>query len=112
MGADSFHVFYGIRWEIDAANEDSITRLEQRQDSRQLAAKKHELESWWGTTTDQNCYFLLIGKCIGTFGWEGEHSVELLDTESSLVVEETKRKLLVAELQGTPAWHFQFEPDY
>ncbi len=111
MGADAFLVCYGIRWEVDATNEEEVTLLEKRQDARHLAAKKHNLQSWWGVTTDQGRYFLLVGKLVGNFGWEGKHAARLDDKELAGFVEEAKAKLRAAGLESEPAWHYQFEPD-
>jgi hypothetical protein len=112
MGADSFHVCYGLRWEVNAGDEQEVTLLETRQHPRQLAARKHLLDSWWGVTTDQQRYFVLVGKLVGTFGWENKHASKLDDAAITRLVEETKEKLRAAGLTGTPAWHYQFEPDY
>jgi hypothetical protein len=112
MGADAFLVCYGLRWEVDADNRQEITLLEKQQDSRQLAAHKHKLDSWWGVTTDQQRYFVLVGKLIGNFGWENEHVARLDDAEVAPLVEETKQRLQAAGFEGSPAWHYQFEPDY
>ena len=112
MGADAFHVCYGLRWEVDAANEEEVTRLERRQDLRQVAARSHSLDSWWGVTTDQGRYFLLVGKLIGSFGWENEHTGRIEDTELMRLAEETKKKLRTAGFDAEPACHYQFEPDY
>jgi hypothetical protein len=112
MGANAFHVCYGLRWDVAAANEGEVTLLEKRQDPRQIVAKKHQLDSWWGVTTDQGSYFILVGKLIGSFGWEGEHALRLEDAELARVVEETGQKLRAAGFEDEPAWQFQFEPDY
>ena len=111
MGADAFHVCYGLRWEVDADNEQEVTLLEQRQDPRQLAARKHKLDSWWGATADQRRYFILVGKLISNFGWENEHAMRLEDADLARFVEETKQKLQAAGFDELPAWHYQFEPD-
>jgi hypothetical protein len=112
MGADAFHVCYGLRWEVAADNESEMTLLEKRQDPRQLAAKKYKLDSWWGVTTDRSCYFILVGKLIGNFGWEGEHALRLEYAELMRLTEETKQKLRAAGFEDEPALHCQFEPDY
>jgi len=112
MGAEAFHVCYGLRWEVDAANEDEVTLLEKRQDPRQVAAKRHKLNSWWGATTDQRRYFLVVGTLIGNFGWEGEHAGRLTDEAAVALVQTTKEKLQAAGFEDEPAWHYQFEPDY
>jgi len=111
MGADAFHVAYGLRWEIDASSESEITLLERRQDPRQLAAKLHELDCWLGVTTDQERYFLLVGKLVGNFGWEGKHTATLGDAEQARLISETRAKLLAGGFESEPGWHYQFEPD-
>jgi hypothetical protein len=112
MGANSFVVFYGLRWEIDSGNQDEVTQLEENRDARQLAARQHQLDCWWGATADEDFYFLIIGKRIGRFGWEGMHALQLADAEVSAIVEETARLVADAQFEGTPAWHYQFEPDF
>jgi hypothetical protein len=112
MGADAFLDCYGLRWEVDAANEEEITLLEKRKDPRQLAAKRHTLNSWWVVTTDQGRYFLIVGALVGNFGREGDHALQLTDSEATVLVQTTKEKLLTANFERQPTWHFQFEPDY
>lgn len=109
MGANGFLVCYGLRWQVGAGEVDL---LERRQDPRQLAAKRHKLQSWWGVTTDQRTYFLLVGRLVGNFGWEGDHAARLTDAEAAAVVGETKARLKEAGFEEEPAWHYQFEPDY
>src|SRR5262249_9729744 len=111
MGADAFYVCYGLRWEVSAASEE-LRLLEKREDPRQVAAKKHKLDTSWGATTDQTRYLELIGKLIGDFGWEGEHDTQLEDEKVARLVEDTKRKLRAAGFENEPAWYYQFEPDY
>ena len=112
MGADAFHVCYGLRWEVDADNEQEVTLLEKRQDARLLAARKHKLDSWYGVTTNQRRYFVLVGTMIGNFGWEHEDAARLEDTDLARLMEETKQKLQAAGFEESAAWHYQFEPDY
>jgi hypothetical protein len=112
MGADVFHVCYGIRWDIDGSDEVEVERLEVRQDCRVRAARKHGLGHWWGSTADEGRYFLLVGTFIGHFGWEGKTAVVRHgDAELVRVMEKTKRKLQAAGFSEEPAWYFQFEPD-
>jgi hypothetical protein len=112
MGADAFHVCYGLRWDVDAAKEGEITLLEKRQDLRQIAAKTHRLDSWWGPTTEQGRYFLTVGKLVGNFGCEGKGAARIEDAELTRLMAETRRKLKAAGLEGEPAWHFEYVPDY
>jgi hypothetical protein len=111
MGADAFHVYYGLRWEIDANAEDELSLLESKGDLRQEAARRHGLDSWWGRTANEYVYFLLVGKLIGHFGWQHEHDRRLEDLAIARLMEEAREKLRAAGLGGEPAWHFQFEPD-
>lgn len=111
MGADAFHVCYGIRWEVNGSDDEEIERLERREDPRILAARKHGLNHWWGVTADEGQHFLLVGAIVGNFGWEAKRVATLGDAEVARVMDQTKRKLQAAGLDGEPAWHFQFEPD-
>ena len=110
MGADSFIVYYGIRWEV--SDEAEIESLELKNDSRIKQAKRHKLNSWWGVTTDQEKCFLLVGTELGYFGWEGESNRSISDIEVQAVVKETMGKLKDAGFKENPSFHFQFEPDY
>ncbi|MDB5342241.1 MAG: hypothetical protein JWP89_618 [Schlesneria sp.] len=113
MGANSFVVCYGLRWEIDSGNqEEQVTQLEEHRDARQLAARQHKLDCWWGVIADEERYFLLIGKLIGRFGWEGKYALQLADSEATGIVEETRRLLVDARFEETPAWYYQFEPEF
>lgn len=110
MGADSFIVYYGIRWEI--SDEAEIESLELKNDSRIKLTKQYKLNLWWGVTTDQEKYFLLVGAELGSFGWERESNRSISDIEVQAVVKETIVKFKEAGFKENPAFHFQFEPDY
>lgn len=111
MGADAFHVCYGVRQEVDAGDAATVEALELRRHPWQVAAKQHQLRCWWGVTTDERRFFVLIGRMVGHFGWEGEAAGQLSDAEAAAVVAETAERLRAAGIEGRPAWHFQFEPD-
>jgi hypothetical protein len=111
VGADAFHVCYGVRREVDAADAATVEALELRRHPWQVAAKQHRLQSWWGVTTDERRFFVLVGRMIGHYGWEGEAAGQLADAEAAAVVAETAERLRAAGIEGVPAWHFQFEPD-
>ena len=111
MGADAFHVCYGVRLEIDADDEATVEELELRRHPWQVAAKEHGLGCWWGVTTDEGWFFVLIGQMVGHYGLEGEPAGQLTNAQASAVVAETSKKLRAAGIEGRPAWHFQFEPD-
>jgi hypothetical protein len=112
MNADSFHVCYGLRFEVDASNESEMMPLEEGRDPRQLQARQHGLDSWWVVTPREGTYFLFIGKRVGRFGWEGTSSGSLSDEELAVLVAATKLKLQAAGFAAEPAWHFQVEPGY
>lgn len=111
MGADAFHVCYGLRWEINADAEEELSRLEAKGDTRQVGARTLGLGSWWGVTAEEDAYFLLVGMLVGHFGWQHQHDGRLEGTAIPRLMEETREKLRAAGLEGEPAWHFQFEPD-
>ncbi|MBN1548507.1 MAG: hypothetical protein JW902_17790, partial [Syntrophaceae bacterium] len=83
-----------------------------KNDRRIKQAKQHKLNSWWGVTTDQEKYFLLVGAELGSFGWEGESNRSMSDIEVQAIVKETMGKLKDAGFKENPSFHFQFEPDY
>ncbi|WP_165228192.1 hypothetical protein [Aquisphaera insulae] len=111
MGADAFHVCYGLRWEFDATDKAVVDLLERRSDPRQLAARLHRLDLWWGTTSEDGIGFLLVGKLVGRFGWEGERSAQLDDPKAARLADEVRLRLRAAGFTDEPAWLFQFEPD-
>ena len=111
MGADSFHVCFGIRREVNAAESAAIELLEKRRHPWQLAARQHKLQCWWGGTIDEEQFFALIGRLTGHFGWEGESAAQLSTAEASVIASETTARLRAAGFDETPAWHFQFVPD-
>lgn len=111
MSADWFHVWYGIRLDIKTADASSVEALELRQHPWQVAARQHQLQSWWGRTEDEQRMFVLLGRIVGHFGWEAEPSCQLTEAEASGLVAETNVRLRSSGIDIDPAWHFQFEPD-
>jgi hypothetical protein len=111
MSADAFLVCFGLRWEVDADNDQEIDLLEKRKDPRQLAARTHQLNSWWGNTVDETRFFLLVGRIVGSFGLEGKNSLTIGGSEMPTIMDETRQRLRAAGFEEEPAWHFQFEPD-
>ena len=59
----------------------------------QVAAKRHRLGCWWGVTTDQQRFFVLVGRMVGHFGWEGEPAGQLADAEAVAIACETAERL-------------------
>jgi hypothetical protein len=111
VGADAFHVCYGVRRQVDAADATTVEALELRRHPWQVAANRHGLQCWWGVTTDEGRYFVLVGRIVGRFGWEGESAAEFSDAEIASVMAEAADRLRAAGIEGPPGWHFQFEPD-
>ena len=111
MGADAFHVCYGVRREVDASDAATVESLELRRHPWQVVAKQHRLRCWWGVTTDQRQFFVLIGRMVGHFGWEGEAAGRLSDADATALATETVERLRAAGIDESPSWHFQFEPD-
>jgi hypothetical protein len=112
MSAESFIVYYGLRWEVQATEKEQVTRLEKRQDPRQLGARQHGLDFWWGRTLDEETFFVLLGKQVGPFGFEGESLVRLNDAELEQITTKTRERLQAAEFADPPTWYYQFEPDW
>jgi hypothetical protein len=111
VSADAFHVCYGVRREVDAADNETVELLEFRRHQWQVAAKQHGLQVWWGRTIDERRFFVLVGRMVGRYGWEGEAAGQLADAEVGAVMAETAQRLRAAGIESQPAWHFQFEPD-
>lgn len=111
MGADAFHVCYGIRREVAASDAETLELLQRRRHPLQVAAKKHRLQCWWGVTSESRRFFMLVGRIVGQYGWEGDQAGKLDDSEVAAVAAETQERLRAAGIEGVPAWHFQFEPD-
>jgi|HubBroStandDraft_1064217.scaffolds.fasta_scaffold349794_1 hypothetical protein len=111
MGADSFHVYYGLRWCISREDERLMEALELGTEARLVAAAQHSLDHWWGETEDEEVYFLLIGARVSQLGWEyGESSSATLDSLREIDAR-VSGKLRQAGFQEKPALHFQFLPD-
>lgn len=112
MGADAFFVTFGVRFEVDAQDEANIELLELHQHPTQIKAKDYKLQTWWGKTTDESKYFLLVGRIIGQFGRENSCDSSISVADSTRIAKETSLALRAAGFEGPAAWHFQFEPDY
>ncbi len=93
MGADAFHVCYGVRMEVDASDAATVEALELRRHPWQVAAKQHRLRCWWGVTIDERRFFVLVGRMVGHYGWEGEPAGQLSDAETAALVAETAERL-------------------
>lgn len=108
MSASSFHVYYGLRWEL---TDSDLTMYERRESPQHIAAREFNLDCWWGVTNEES-HYLLLGACIGHFGWEDLGHKSTNDREFENLVAETKSKLIAAKFADTPELHCQFEPDF
>ena len=110
MGADAFHAFYGLRYEV--ADADEVDELDEKNDPRLAAAKKGRLHVCTGRMTDGEPYFLFIGRHLGMFGVEGETEKSFDMQDLSKQAEETASKLQEVGLAGEPRLWFQLEAQY
>jgi len=128
MGAEAFVVYYGVRYEVEDPSE--LDMLEYSSMSRQSnngspidgldadqwhpkvrAAVSVGLEWTWGITQEET-YYLLIGKELGWLGWEHVGEVAIPTQELEATIAETKRQLHVAEFNEPVALHAHHEPDF
>ena len=111
MGADSTHIFYGVRYQVP--DESEIEQLQRGEHILVKAAKKAGLQTYWGKfdVNGGSYYLLYIGREIATVGYEGAIDIELSDTQLAQIQLETRRKLATGNFSFTPAFFAQFEPD-
>jgi hypothetical protein len=109
MSADNVIVFFGVRYIVESAEE--LERLEARDDPRAIRARRGQLRIYWGCTTEGGPYFLLVGTEIGRFGVEGISRAEVSGGEVHRIMEETRRKLDEAGLEGEAKLHIQLEAE-
>jgi hypothetical protein len=110
MGADTFAVYYGVRYVIRSQEE--LDLLERRADPRQIAARKAHLQTRWGRPTDGQDFFLLIGCEVGMFGLENKMDAVLPSEAMDRLVRNTKAKLKEAGFDDEPLFIFQVEAQY
>jgi hypothetical protein len=112
MGADSFLVYYGVRYQV--TDESELEQLSAGTHPLIKAAERGGLQHYWNNfSTDGNDYHLLIiGREIGMFGWEGLSERELADSEFEKIMQDTRDRLKRAGFSLVPALQIQFEPDY
>ncbi len=108
MGASSFHVYYGLRWDLTDCD---LRMYERRESPQHIAAREFHLDCWWGVTNEES-HYLLLGACIGHFGWEELGHKSTNDLAFEKLVVETKAKLIAAGYTEPPGLHCQFEPDF
>ena len=110
MGADSFVVYFGVRYTVES--EDELARLERRDDPRLVAARKAGLQTYFGRPTEGVDHFLLVGSELGNFGVQGMMDGELTEGELRRVAAETTEKLVHAGLEGSPKLYLQVIAQY
>ena len=109
MSAEGFILYYGLRFVV--SDEAEVELLENLTHPKLQAAAEAGLQDWWGRTTDEEIYFLLIGTELGNLGWEGVSDRQIEDDELVSIMQTTKARLRQAGFAQPPALHAQFEPD-
>ena len=110
MGADSFVVYIGVRYEL---SPDEIEAVEARNDYRIIAAREVKLQYYWGhlgATIDRAT--LLIGSEVGRFGYENSAEADFSIEEVRERSQATQSKLEAAGLGGAVSLHILWEPDF
>jgi hypothetical protein len=109
MSADACIAFYGLRFEIQAAE---IESLEDRTDSRMQAARKAGLKYYWGNFGDPDArYLLFVGAQLAKVGPENSWELSISSRDLLAMMESTKANLEAAGLSGEPSFYFQWQPD-
>ena len=67
MSAELFIVYYGLRWEVLAIEEDQLAQLEMRKDLRQVADRQHVLDFFVGPHNRRGALFSIPWKAVGAF---------------------------------------------
>ncbi len=109
MSADSSIAYFGFRFEISS---DEIAGLEDRTDTRLVAALSQNLDDFWsnfGSPGEQ--YLLFIGTHLAWLGPENNLSIMVTAHEMLNIIATTKAKLAAAGFAGEPSFHFQWDPD-
>lgn len=112
MGADSTLVFYGVRY---ATPEEEHELLESRSDPRQQAARRCQLDSWWGRFASESgeevCY-LFVGAKLGSIGYEGQTEICRSRDDLTATMAGVSEKLKRLGIEQEPGLYVQFCPDY
>ena len=112
MGADAFHVFYGIRIKVPADAEDALDAVETGTDPRCRAARQAGLRAITTRITDGADYSLLIGLPFATFGVEGEHERRASLDDLSALAARVQAKLVQAGFSEEAGFHFRLHAQY
>jgi hypothetical protein len=127
MGAESFVVYYGVRYAIEDESESemlSYSTLRSSSDGSPIdgldadrwhpkvrAALSADLQWTWGYTQEET-YYLLIGKELGSLGWEHKGDVSVPTQELEAAIAEIKQRLQAAGINEPVGLHAQHEPDF
>jgi len=106
MSADSFIVFYGLRY------ESSIENAEDESHPLIKAAKNYKLNYYssnFGGLDER--YLIFVGTRLGILGLESNIEVILSSRQLSAVMETTKDKLTSAGFSEEPALYLQWQQD-
>ena len=111
MGADSTLVFYGVRYTIP---EEEHELLESRSDPSQQAARRCQLDSWWGrfaSESGEEMYYLFLGAKLGSIGYEGRTEICRNRDDLTATMVEVGEKLKRSGIEHEPGLYVQFCPD-
>ena len=109
MSAESFVVYFGLRFALDP---DEVESLELRSDPRILAARKARLDYHWGNFGGLDAkYLLYVGYELGVFGVENSIETRFTGEDLQAIMEQTKAALIETGLNGNPELHLAYEPD-
>ena len=113
MGADSALVCFGVRSSIPEVEH---MQLESRSDLRQRAARRCQLDFWWGRfLTDRGkevYYLLLIGANFASIGHEGQAEVCRSLDDLAAPIDAVGRTPEQAGIEQLPKLYVQFAPEY
>ena len=112
MAADSTLVFYGVRYTIP---EEEHELLESRSDPRQQAARRNQLDSWWGrfaSESGEEVYYLFLGAKLGSIDFEGQTEIRRSHDDLTATMAGVSEKLKRSDIEHEPGLYVQFSPDY
>ena len=112
MGADSTLVFYGVRYTIP---EQGHELLESRSDPRQQAARRCQLDSWWGRSASESgeeVYYLFVRAKLGSIGYEDQTEIFRSRDDLTATMAGVGEKLKRSGIEHEPGLYVQFSPDY
>jgi len=109
MSANTCIVYFGLRYEVTSGENEG---LEERSDSRIVAARTAGLKHYWANFSEENPkYVLFVGAELGVLGPENALEVVRSHAEIQSLFDMTITKLKEAGLEGEASLHIQWEPD-